>query len=154
MKNFLISREVKNMSNFYNEINKLTEDIVKHRVNEIQVEERINRLKKRYGEDAFPSFNFEKNPQLWSKSYLLELKEKNVTGAYSEEFLLYMAEVSDYLAKRKKRTLIMVVSMLTVSFTILINVRTYSSQIIKKLYNLIKKKKTTMFDNKKNFKKK
>ena len=92
------------MSNFYNEINKLTEDIVKHRVNEIQVEERINRLKKRYGEDAFPSFNFEKNPQLWSKSYLLELKEKNVTGAYSEEFLLYMAEVSDYLAKRKKRT--------------------------------------------------
>lgn len=121
------------MSNFYNEINKLTEDIVKHRVNEIQVEERINRLKKRYGEDAFPSFNFEKNPQLWSKSYLLELKEKNVTGAYSEEFLLYMAEVSDYLAKRKKRTLIMVVSMLTVSFTILINVRTYSSQIIKKL---------------------
>ena len=68
------------MSNFYNEINKLTEDIVKHRVNEIQVEERINRLKKRYGEDAFPSFNFEKNPQLWSKSYLLELKEKNVTG--------------------------------------------------------------------------
>lgn len=75
----------------------------------------------------------------------LELKEKNVTGAYSEEFLLYMAEVSDYLAKRKKRTLIMVVSMLTVSFTILINVRTYSSQIIKKLYNLIKKKKITMF---------
>ena len=93
------------MSDFFDEINRLVGDIIKHNVDSVQVQNCIDGLKKEYGEDSFSSINFEKKSQPWDEPYLRELKEKNVTGACSEEFLLHMAEVSDYLSARKRRTL-------------------------------------------------
>lgn len=91
------------MSDFFGEINRLVEDIINHNMDSVQVQTRIDELKKKYGEDSFPSIHFEKKPLPWSKSYLRELREKNVTGACSEEFLLHMAEVSDYLSVKKRK---------------------------------------------------
>lgn len=93
------------MRDFFDEINRLVGDIVNHNVDSIQVKNRIEGLKKEYGDDLFSSINFEKKSQPWDESYLRGLKEKNVTGACSEEFLLHMAEVSDYLLAKKRRAL-------------------------------------------------
>lgn len=92
------------MSDFFDEINRLVGDIVNHRVDSVQVQARMDGLKKEYGEDAFPSIHFDKKPLPWDRAYLRELKEENATGACSEEFLLHMAEVSDYLSAKKNRT--------------------------------------------------
>lgn len=99
------------MNDFFEEINQLVGDIVNHDIDLAQTQIRINELKKKYGDDLFSSINFEKKPLPWNESYLRELKEKNVTGACSEEFLFHMAEVSDYIfAKKRKLTTIAVVA--------------------------------------------
>ena len=108
------------MNDFFDEINVLVGDILKHKADSVEVKSRINELKKKYGEDAFTSINFEKKPQPWDESYLWELREKNVTGACSEEFLLHMAEVSDYLVVRKNRIRIIVAISVIILIVILI----------------------------------
>ena len=110
------------MNDFFDEINRLVGDIVNHNVDLVQTRVRIDALKKEYGGDLFSSINFEKKPLPWDESYLRELKEKNVTGACSEEFLLHMAEVSDYLSAKKSRisTIAIVVGVVIVMITILI----------------------------------
>lgn len=108
------------MSDFFDEINMLVGDIINHNADSVQVKARIDGLKKQYGEDSFSSINFEKKPLPWDEAYLRELREKNVTGACSEEFLLHMAEVSDYLSARKGRTSSIVAGVAIVLVLILI----------------------------------
>lgn len=108
------------MSDFFDEINRLVGDIVNHNMDSAQVQARIDDLKKEYGEDSFPSINFEKKPLPWNESYLRELRVENVTGACSEEFLLHMAEVSDYLAAKKHRTLTVAIAVGVVIVLIII----------------------------------
>jgi hypothetical protein len=97
------------MNDFMDEINRLVRDIVDHNVDLEQTHTRIDGLKRKYGTDSFSSINFEKKPLPWDESYLRELKEKNITGACSEDFLLHMAEVSDYLLAKKRRKLAIVI---------------------------------------------
>ncbi|HAY04563.1 MAG TPA: hypothetical protein DCX57_09310 [Lachnospiraceae bacterium] len=94
------------MIDFFDEVNGLVGDILSHEVDCVKAKERISELKKKYGQDAFPSIYFKKKNKPWDKAYLRELKEKNTTGACSEEFLVHMAEVSDYLSKKKDRKFI------------------------------------------------
>lgn len=99
------------MNEFLDEVDVLVNDIINHDVNLSETQARIDVLKNKYGEDSFPSINFEKKAQPWDEAYLKELKVKNVTGACSEEFLIHMAEVSDYLsAKKQKSTTIAIVT--------------------------------------------
>ncbi len=91
------------MPDFYDEVNMLVNDIIEQRATVIDVFGRIRTLKAKYGEDIFPGIYFEREAKPWNKAYLLRLKEKNITGACSEEFILHMAEVSEYIALRKKR---------------------------------------------------
>lgn len=98
------------MMDFFDEINNLVGDIVNHNINVTQTQIRIDELKKKYGDNSFLSIYFEKKPLPWDEVYMRKLKEKNITGACSEEFLLHMAEVSDYIYQKKnKRKLIALV---------------------------------------------
>lgn len=107
------------MSDFFDKINRLVADIVNHNVNSAQVKTRIEEMKKEYGEDSFPEINFEKKPYPWDEGYLRELEEKNITGACSEGFLLHMAEVSDYLSAKRKRTSAIAIAVVVALVTIL-----------------------------------
>lgn len=109
---------VNKMNDFFDEINKLVREIVNHNVDSVQTQIRIDELKKKYGEDVFPSIYFEEKPLPWDESYLRELREKNVTGACSEEFLLHMAKVSDYLFEKKHNKWTIVVGIL-IAFVII-----------------------------------
>jgi hypothetical protein len=110
------------MNDFLDEINILVRDIVDHNIDLGQTQTCIEALKSKYGEDSFSSINFEKKSLPWDKTYLRELKEKNITGACSEDFLLHMAEVSDYLwaKKRRKVAIAIVVCVVIVLIAILV----------------------------------
>lgn len=101
-----ICREVKVLPDFYDEVNILVNDIMEQRITRNDVSGRVQSLKAKYGNDSFPNIHFEKEARPWNKAYLLRLKQKNITGACSEEFILHMAEVSDDLASRKKRIIV------------------------------------------------
>lgn len=94
------------MVDLYDEISVLISGIVSGQINVKEAEQYIDRLKNQYGTDAFPSFDFKKQPQPWNKDYLRELQKKNITGACSEEFILHMAEVSEYVFGKRKKNII------------------------------------------------
>ena len=94
------------LPDFYDEINDLVNDILEHKVKKEETRIRINKLKNQYGEDAFPGIHFNKSLEPWDAKYLQKLKEMNITGACSEEFLLHMAEVSEAVAARRKKIII------------------------------------------------
>lgn len=94
------------MADFYDEINVLINSIVSGQMNAKEAEQYIDRLKVQYGSDVFPSFDFNKQSKPWDKEYLRELQKKNVTGACSEEFILHMAEVSEYVFGKRKKSII------------------------------------------------
>lgn len=97
------------MADCYDEINLLVNDIIEGKVSKEIVASRIDMLKKSYGDDIFPSINFQKEQKPWNNAYFSKLKMMNITGAGSEEFLLHMAEVSEEITARKKRKIIAIV---------------------------------------------
>lgn len=108
------------MMNFYDEMNELINGIMRADIDRSGVEQAIRRLKDKYGDDSFPDFDFRKQNKPWTEEYLKSLKIKNVTGACSEEFILHMAEVSDYLSKkRKKKNILIIVVVLLSILTVL-----------------------------------
>lgn len=108
------------MPDFYDEINILLNDIIEKRITKNDVSRRIQALKTRYGDDIFPSIYIEKEAKPWNKAYLLKLKEKSITGACSEEFILHMAEVSDDIVLRKKRMVICAAALAVVAIVIVL----------------------------------
>lgn len=61
---------------FYEEINTLVNEINKGKVNKQEANQRIKNLKETYGDDVFPSFEFEKKPKPWTKAYFYTLQKK------------------------------------------------------------------------------
>lgn len=108
------------MADFFDEINLLVNDIIEHNISKDDVIRRIGELKARYGNDAFPSIHFQKKPKPWDKGYFLKLKEMNITGACSEEFLIHMAEVGEEIAVKRKRLMIGVIIAVAVIALIII----------------------------------
>lgn len=109
------------MADFYNDVNLLVNKIMDGRVDKKRAGIIIDDIKRKYGDDAFPAFEFEKKQKPWDRDYLQQLETKNVTGACSEEFILHMAEVSDYIAAKKKKTIVgIVIVVLIVVATIVI----------------------------------
>lgn len=91
------------MAGVYDGINQLVNDIVENKINQKETKIRIDDLKKKYGDDIFPDFLFEPEKKPWNKSYLTKLKKMNITGACSEDFILHMAEVSDFVHKKERQ---------------------------------------------------
>ncbi len=108
------------MSDFYDEINTLINGIASGQIKAKAAEQYIDRLKDQYGSDVFPSFDFKKQPKPWNKEYLCELQKKNVTGACSEEFILHMAEVSDYVFGRRKKSIIGAIATTVIIFLLIV----------------------------------
>lgn len=102
----LIFREVKRLADFYDEMNQLINDILENKINSKETGIRINRIKEKYGEEIFPGFSFYPESKPWDKDYLAKLKTMSITGACSEQFIIHMSEVSDFIYEKKKRKLL------------------------------------------------
>lgn len=61
---------------FYEEINTLVNEINKGKVNKQEANQRIKNLKETYGDDVFPSFEFEKNRNLGQKHIFTRCRKK------------------------------------------------------------------------------
>ena len=109
------------MNDLFDEVNELVNDIVNEELNVVGTQNRINDIKRKYGNNCFPSIHFDKKPQPWDKGYLMELKAKNVTGACSEEFLLHMAEVGENIRNKKIKFVLLtvVIILITILFLML-----------------------------------
>jgi hypothetical protein len=105
---------------FYDEVNKLVNDIIDHNIDRPAVSTKIAVIKEKYGDDIFPSFYFQPKEKPWDKLYLQKLREMNITGACSEEFLLHMAEVSDYISSKKKKIIYLIAVLIVVVLIIII----------------------------------
>lgn len=88
---------------FYDEMNQLMNDILDNRIKSQETEIRIKRLKETYGDDVFPGFAFRPESKPWDKDYLAKLKMMSITGACSEQFIMHMSEVSDFVYEKKKK---------------------------------------------------
>lgn len=54
----------------------------------------------------FQVLNLKKNRNLGQKHTFTRCRKKNMTGACSEEFILHMAEVGDYLSLKRKKSIV------------------------------------------------
>lgn len=97
------------MSDFFDEASELVNEILNYKVTKNEVSEQIANLKSKYGNDIFPKIYFEKSPKPWDKMYMQKLKDSNIAGAWSDEFILHMAEVSEYIVKKKKKQIAFIV---------------------------------------------
>ncbi len=114
----------------YDEINLLVNDILDGSVSRDDVASRIKSLKELYGDDIFPDINFQKEPKPWNSAYFSKLKKMNITGACSEEFILHMAEVGEYIRMRKRKLIIgIAIIVILLFFTILIFILKPASQM-------------------------
>ena len=103
----------------YDEINLLVNDIIEGKISRDVAADRIADLKRKDGDDIFPSIHFQKKSKPWDKKYFSKLKQMNITGACSEEFLLHMAEVSEYMMLRKKK-IIGVIIIVAIVFVVIL----------------------------------
>lgn len=108
------------MVNCFEEISKLTDEILNYNITKKEVEGILNRMEEEYGKQIFPSIDFEKKPQPWNEKYLRELKEKNMAGAYSRDFILHMAEVSEKIAEYRKIKKILALIVISVVLLIIL----------------------------------
>ena len=90
---------------YFDEINILVNEILEKHIPVAEVRKRIDDLSGKYGDNIFPEIWFEKKEHPWDEAYLTELKNRNITGACSKEFLIHMAEVSEAVYEQKRRTI-------------------------------------------------
>lgn len=86
---------------FVNKVVALERKILDGEITYDEVKKSLDDLEQQYGKDVFPGFILKKKPKPWSRKYLNELNEKRMAGATSKEFILHLAEVSDYVHKQE-----------------------------------------------------
>lgn len=85
-------------------IGKLKRDIIDGKLNLQQAKDKINELEAQYGQDFFfDSAQVEEKPMPWDAEYLSELEDKSMAGMSSKQFILHLAEVSEYVHSQKSR---------------------------------------------------
>lgn len=66
------------------------------------VQQRIQEYEQKYGIDFFDDYDIEKKEKPWNKEYLKELEAKILSGIRSKQFILHLAEVSEYVYTNEK----------------------------------------------------
>jgi len=78
-------------------------DIIKGKYSLVEVKQMINLFEKKHGSDFFEDYEVNKKGKPWDMQYLKELETKSVTGMGSKQFILHLAEVSEYVHKNQKK---------------------------------------------------
>lgn len=79
----------------------LIRKIARNKITKEEVQSEINRLHEKYGEDAFTDQSLNKKKKPWNKGYYESLVNLGTAGMGSEEYVLHLVEVRDYLKRRK-----------------------------------------------------
>lgn len=87
------------------EISKIVMAIFNDDADKKIVEQQLNAIQEKFGEDAFVPYSFEKKTKPWDDAYYSDLKRKLAAGASSKDFILHFAEVHDEIQKNKSNIL-------------------------------------------------
>ena len=77
-------------------------DIFDGKYTKSEVERKVKEYEAKYGSDFFADYGGKKKDKPWDREYLNELKIKSMTGMTSKQFILYIAEVSEYVYSHEK----------------------------------------------------
>lgn len=83
---------------------KLTDGIISGKMDRECVEKEMKRIESEYGTGSFNSYKVQKKSAPWTKKDLDNLEIQSASGACSKEFYLYMAEVSEYVYGKNKKS--------------------------------------------------
>lgn len=83
---------------------RLTNSIVAGDLTIEQVKEELNRIETEYGPDSFDLYKVKKKSAPWSKEDLEDLEIQSASGACSKDFYLYMAEVSEFVHRKNRKS--------------------------------------------------
>jgi len=72
-------------------------DIINGKYTLNDVKKKIQDYESQYGLDFFADYYVEKKDTSWDRAYLKELEIKCMTGMASKQFILHLAEVSEYV---------------------------------------------------------
>ena len=98
-------------------------DIIEGKYTLSEVQARIKTYEEQYGSDFFADYEVNQKEKPWDASYLNELRLKSMTGMTSKQFILHLAEVSEYVHSReksiaKKQKCILITGIVTISVLI------------------------------------
>jgi hypothetical protein len=83
-------------------VSNVIKNILDNKFDKQKVAIELSKLEQKYGKDVFVPYSFKKKDQSdWNEKYLEELKMKIMAGASSKDFIIHLAEVNDYLRKKK-----------------------------------------------------
>lgn len=77
-------------------------EIIKGKYTLNEVKQKIQTYENQYGADFFANYDVEKKDMPWDSDYLHELEIKSITGMGSKQFILHLAEVSEYVHAQEK----------------------------------------------------
>ena len=68
-----------------------------------EVKGKLHIMEEKWGCDEFyRGYFFERKARPWDRAYLEELTGKSMTGAFSKEFILHLAEVSEEVHRKER----------------------------------------------------
>lgn len=79
----------------------LIRDIINGKLNLEEVQRKIAELEAEYGKDFFVDYDIEKKEKPWDEKYLHDLEIKSMAGMSSKQFILHLAEVSEFVHSSK-----------------------------------------------------
>lgn len=80
----------------------LMREIINGKMNLQQTKDKMLQLETKYGQDFFLDYDYdEAKPKPWDEEYLQELEIKSTAGMSSKQFILHLAEVSEYVHSKK-----------------------------------------------------
>lgn len=77
-------------------------EIINGELSLMDTKKRIQEYESKYGTNFFADYDVEKKEKPWNSDYLNELKFKSMTGMTSKQFILHLAEVSEYVHAQEK----------------------------------------------------
>lgn len=80
-------------------------DIINGKYTFGEVQQKIRSLENQYGTEFFPDYEISKKDKPWDQNYLDELEQKSICGMTSKQFILHLAEVSEYVHTTEKAAL-------------------------------------------------
>lgn len=78
-------------------------DIIEGKYTLSETKKKMQEYEEKYGSDFFVEYEVEKKGKPWDRNYLEELRLKSMTGMSSKQFILHLAEVSEYVHKNEKQ---------------------------------------------------
>lgn len=82
--------------------NELIKDIIEGKYSLEQVRDIIQKIEAEFGEEFFDNYDVPKEEKPWNRETLKKLETASLVGTCSKQFILHLAEVSEYIHNKER----------------------------------------------------